>query len=304
MVSLANLKVLHPKIIENVYLKELQGNMIATQFLPERAIPFPEFVYQRYGELGGVTPKSAEGAGTPISSTEYSQERASTVEYREGEMITEQAIKFMGQVRNFQLDAAEHLAERLALRQELNTVDALSNNASHVIDLEGNSGGAWNEENADIMDDLQEAIRLVRKEGHTRPDVALLNSDVESDILMNSAFKNWNVSGPIIQNPLMTGSVEALKPRGLSFYVSDAFYLAEERTAKADEVKNFVIDNKVLVFKQGGELGNTYVSEPYQSRMYPLEDNRAFKMQVWKNMAAVIKRPQFIVRIDNVRSET
>jgi hypothetical protein len=303
MVTLANLKVLHPKIIENVYLKELQGNMIATQFLPERSIPFPEFVYQRYGELGGVTPKSAEGAGTPISSTEYSQERASTVEYREGELISEQSIKFMGSVRNFQLDAAEHLAERMALRQELNTVDALSNNAAHVIDLEGSSGGAWNEENADIMDDLQEAIRLVKKEGHTRPDVALLNSDVESDILQNSAFKNWNVSGNLIQSPLLTGSVEGFSPRGLQLFVSDAFYLAEERTAKANEVKNFVVDNKVLIFKRGGDLGNTYVAEPYQSRMYPLEDNRAFKMQVWKNMAAVIKRPQFIVRVDNVRSE-
>lgn len=299
----STLTVIHPKVVENVFLKELQGNMVATVFLPERAINFPTFTYRRWGELGGMTPRSSEGAATRISSTEYSEELAKTIEYREGEIITEQAIKFYGNIRDIQLDAAEHLSDRLILRQEFNTITALTNNAANSLDLSYGSGTAWNESNSDPMDDLTEARRLIRKEGHISPDTLLINADVEADLLQSAAFKQWQIGGPMTQNPLVSGALEGARIRGLKIVVTDAFYLQDERTAKADETRKYLLENTAIAFKAGGDLGNTYISEAFQSRTFPVEDTRSFKMMVWKSMVPVVFRPQFICTIDNVRIE-
>jgi hypothetical protein len=270
---------LHPKYVENIFLKNLQGVPVATQFLPERVVGFPVVVYRRWGELGGMTPAAGEMSSSRTSSTEYSEEVARCVEYREASLISEQSIKFMnpgnqlGTVRDLQLDAAEHLSDRMILRQEYNTINALTTNAGNELDLAQGSGTAWNEANADPLDDLTEARRIIRKEGHVIPDTALTNADVEADLLHTAALKQWQFSGPLTQNPLASGSLEGAVIRGVKFYVTDAFMLAEERAAVA------------------------------QSRTWAIEDRRAMKMMVWKTMVPAVFRPQFIVNIKNVRTD-
>lgn len=302
--------ILHPKVSENIFLEELQGEPVATQFLAERAIGFPTFTYFRWGELGGMTPLSAEGSVTPISSTEYTEHVAKTLEYREGEIITEQAIKWLSNVRDIQADAARHLARRMVLRQEYNTINALIANAGSTMDLSTTSGAAWNEPNADPLDDFTEAKRIVRKEGHTNPDTVLFNADVEADLLQSAIFKQYFMGGTLAQSQINEGSLEGATIRGLKIFTTDAFYLKDSsgnprsRAAWANEQRGYLIGNTVIVFKRGGDLGYTYVSEPYTVKNFLLEDTRSMKMMGYKTMIPVVYRPQFICTITGVRSES
>jgi hypothetical protein len=298
----SRLSPLHPKVIEAIFLKREQGEMIMSQFLPDRSVGGIEFTYRYYGGVGGMSPIVDDGAATPLASVGYEEKVAKCLEIREGDIITERALKFINVLRDVVRDTVEFITERMMLRKEYMGFTALlgdytADGQPAPIVIVG--GKEWNTTSEEILFNLADAITAIKNAGHIKADSLVIGSQEENSIAKADSLIQWNLAGQFGQQQIADFAVGKLK--SLDIYVTDAVKSDKENApvGHGEALEPFLAGN-ALVFKRGMNLGFTAVAEPFTSRQFPIEDRRGIQLQMWQTIVPVITRPTHLVQLTNL----
>lgn len=311
---------LQPKKLTGIAIKKTQGEMFATDFLPER--PFPEWsgYYKTWNNIGfgQVAPEVGESAPDELLNTDYTEESFTMKEYRIGGRLSERAVKFLmakdskihrsaGQA--LVTDEIEFLADTLRLREEKTIIDALVNITGKSTVVTNAANGRWDLSTGTPITDIRTAIKNIREEWHTNPDTLLITPQIELDLLTHSDVTDivkYNGSVGLGANILKSQGISRAIPNflGLDVYVTDAVTtnmipiqnVAE--TARAES--RLVEDNYAIVFKRGASTGLTYVAEPLTTRRWFENEYRSLRVQLFKTFTTVVFRPKQICMVTGV----
>ena len=277
--------------------------MVATQFLPERPVPQMEFTYRYYGAVGGMSPFVAENSPTPLASVGYEEKVAKCKEVREGDMISERALKFTAGLRDVVKDTVEFITERMMLRKESWVFDKLlADMTADGQPASVNAAAKWDAGSGAelILGDMADAITRIKNAGHIKADTMLIGSDGENAIAKADTLVTWNLAGQFGQQQIAEFAVGKLK--SLDIYVTDAVVTEDADQPLENENVSLIplIADKALVFKRGADLGFIGVAESFQSRQFPVEDRRGIELQMWQSYIPVITRPTHITQITDL----
>jgi hypothetical protein len=297
-----NLGPLHPKVIESIFLIKEQGELIITQFLPERTVSHIEFTYRYYGAKGGMSPIVSENSATPLASVGYEEKVAKCKEIREGDIISERALKFMAGIRDVVKDTVEYITQRMMLRKEYMGFQAM------LVDYTADGQptpitptNTWDSANETILADLADAITGIKNAGHLQADSLLIGSQEENSIAKADTLVQWNLAGQFGQQQIADFAVGRLK--GLDIYVTDAVYSNQEDKPEGHgETLTPLLAGKALCFKRGMDLGFIAVAEPFTSRQFPVEDRRGIQLQMWQTIQPVVTRPTHLIELNTLHS--
>lgn len=311
---------LQPKKLTGIAIKKTQGEMFATDFLPER--PFPEWSgwYKKWNNIGfgQIAPEVGEAAPDELLNTDYTETSFTMKEYRIGGRLSERAVKFLmakdstvhrsaGQA--LVRDEIEFLADTLRLREEKTIIDALVSATGKSTAVTNNANGRWDLSTGTPIYDIRTAIKNIREEWHTQPDTLLITPQIELDLLTHSDVTDilkYNGSvglgAKIIQSQGLSRAIPSFL--GLDIYVTDAVTtnmipLQTVATAARTESR-LVEDNYALCFKRGSSTGLTYVAEPLTTRRWFENEYRSLRVQLFKTFTTVIFRPKQIVMITGI----
>jgi hypothetical protein len=311
---------LQPKKLTGIAIKKTQGDMFATDFLPER--PFPEWsgYYKTWNSIGfgQLAPEVGEGAPDELLSTDYTEESFTMKEYRIGGRITERAIKFLmakdssvhrsaGQA--LVRDEVEFLADTLRLREEKTIIDALVNVTGKATAVTNAANGRWDLTTGTPITDIRTGIKNIREEWHTSPDTLLITPQIELDLLTHTDITDivkYNGSvglgAKIIQSQGISQAIPFLL--GLDVYVTDAVTTnmipVQNVAATARTESRLIEDTYALLFKRGPSTGLTYVAEPLTTRRWFENEYRSLRVQLFKTLTTAVFRPKQIVIITGI----
>lgn len=301
MVTYSGLSPLHPKVIEAIFLKKEQGELIITQFLPERSVGNIEFTYRYYGGVGGMSPIVQENAPTPLASVAYEEKVKKCQEIREGDIISERSLKFTAGIRDIVRDTVEFVTERMMLRKEYMGFQTLLTDytADGQPTAISASSREWNGASETILADLADAITGIKNAGHVKADSLLVGSQEENSIAKADSLVQWNLAGQFGQQQIADFAIGRLK--SLDIYVTDAVYSDKEDMPEGHgEVLTPFLAGTALCFKRGMNLGFIAVAEPFASRQFPVEDRRGQELQMWQTIQPVVTRPTHLIQLTNL----
>lgn len=311
---------LHPKKLTGIAIKKTQGEMFATDFLPER--PFPEWsgYYKTWNNIGfgQIAPEVGESAPDELLNTDYTEESFTMKEYRIGGRLSERAIKFLmakdstvhrsaGQA--LVTDEVEFLADTLRLREEKTIIDALVNATGKATAVTNAANGRWDLSTGTPITDIRTAIKNIREEWHTSPDTLLITPQVELDLLTHADVTDIvKYSGGVaLAGKILTAQgISKAIPNflGLDVYVTDAVTTnmipVQNVAATARTESRLIEDNYAIVFKRGPSTGLTYVAEPLTTRRWFENEYRSLRVQLFKTFTTVVFRPKQLCMITGV----
>jgi len=311
---------LQPKKLTGIAIKKTQGEMFATDFLPER--PFPEWsgYYKEWGNVGfgQIAPQVGEGAPEELLNTDYTECSFTMKEYRIGGRISERAIKFLmskdstvhrsaGQA--LVRDEVEFLADTLRLREEKTIIDTLVGCTVKTTAVTNAADGRWDLTTGTPITDIRTAVKNMREEWHTSPDTLLITPQVELDLLTHSDVTDiykYNGSVGLGANIIRKQGISTAIPNflGLDIYVTDAVTTNMipiqnvATTARAES--RLVEDNYAVCFKRGASTGVTYVAEPLTTRRWAENEYRSLRIQMFKTFVSVVFRAKQVVMITGI----
>jgi len=311
---------LQPKKLTGIAIKKTQGEMFATDFLPER--PFPEWsgYYKTWNNVGfgQLAPVVGESAPDELLNTEYVEESFTMKEYRIGGRLSERAVKFLmakdsrvhrsaGQA--LVTDEIEFLADTLRLREEKTIIDALVNVSSKATAVTNSANGRWDLSTGTPITDIRTAIKNIREEWHTNPDTLLITPQVELDLLTHSDVTDivkYNGSVGLGASLIQSQGISRAIPNflGLDVYVTDAVTTnmipVQNVAATARAESRIIEDSYAIVFKRGPSTGLTYVAEPLTTRRWFENEYRSLRVQLFKTFTTVVFRPKQICMVTGI----
>jgi len=320
MIKFEILTDLQPKKLTGIAIKKTQGDMFATQFLPERSFPEWSGYYKSWNNIGfgQLAPEVGEAGPDELLNTDYHEESFTMKEYRIGGRISERAIKFLmakdsavhrsaGQA--LVRDEVEFLADTLRLREEKTIIDALVGATGKTTAVTNAANGRWDLSTGTPVTDIRTAIKNMREEWHTSPDTLLITPQVELDLLTHSDVTDivkYNGSVGLGAQIIQTQGLSQAIPRflGLNVYVTDAVTTnmipVQNVATTARAESRLVEDNYAIVFKRGASTGLTYVAEPLTTRRWFENEYRSLRVQLFKTFTTVIFRPKQLCMITGI----
>lgn len=311
---------LHPKKLTGIAIKKTQGEMFATDFLPER--PFPEWsgYYKEWNNIGfgQVAPEVGEAAPDELLNTDYTESSFTMKEYRIGGRLSERAIKFLmakdstvhrSAGQSLVRDEIEFLADTLRLREEKTIIDALVNATGKSTAITNTANGRWDLSTGTPVTDIRTAIKNIREEWHTQPDTLLITPQVELDMLTHADVTDivkYNGSVGLGSKLIQSQGLSKAIPQflGLNIYVTDAVTTnmipTQNVAATARAETRLIEDNYAICFKRGASTGLTYVAEPLTTRRWFENEYRSLRVQLFKTFTTVIFRPKQLAMITGI----
>lgn len=311
---------LHPHKLTGIAIKKTQGEMFATDFLPER--PFPEWsgYYKTWNNIGfgQIAPAVGESAPDELLNTDYTEESFTMKEYRIGGRLSERAIKFL-MAKNSTIhksagqslvrDEIEFLADTLRLREEKTIIDAIVNVTGKTTAVTNVANGRWDLSTGTPVTDIRTAIKNIREEWHTRPDTLLITPQIELDLLTHADVTDivkYNGSVGLGSKIIQTQGLSQAIPNflGLNVYVTDVVTTnmipIQNVAATARAESRLIEDNYAVVLKKGPSTGLTYVAEPLTTRRWFENEYRSLRIQLFKTFTCVVFRPKQICLINGI----
>jgi len=311
---------LQPKKLTGIAIKKTQGEMFATDFLPERSFPEWSGYYKTWNSIGfgQLAPRVGEGAPDELLSTDYTEESFTMKEYRIGGRLTERAIKFLmakdssvhrSAGQSLVRDEIEFLADTLRLREEKVIIDAIVGATGKATAVTNTANGRWDLSTGTPIKDIRTAIKNIREEWHTNPDTLLITPQVELDLLTHSDVTDilkYNGSvglgAQIVQSQGISRAIPSFL--GLDVYVTDAVTTdmipVQNVATTARAESRLVEDTYAVCFKRGASAGLTYVAEPLTTRRWFENEYRSLRVQLFKTFTTVIFRPKQLCLITGV----
>lgn len=288
MINMLNNPILSEKTMLGWAKAKEQGELFATQLLPERSVSSRAVEWKIVKNTRELAPYIREGSEETLTGIGYDEKSAIVKEIREGAMLTEQSIA-EANLRDLVRDHLDHLVERNILKQEAMIFEEIVKNAGTVY----GETVDWSLETATPLVDLQKIIRDGKKNDYVSYDTMIIDADREFELLQNKEIREILLhSRP---ETLISGTnVKALgQVKGLTVYVANA--VIDSATGQATPI----LAGKTIVMKKGSQTGNTMVREAMTVRRFPDQGKRAIRLQVFKTMFPVIYRPQNIAIINH-----
>jgi len=311
---------LQPKKLTGIAIKKTQGEVFATEFLPERSFPEWSGYYKTWNSIGfgQLAPEVGEGAPDELLNTDYTECSFTMKEYRIGGRITERAIKFLmskdssvhrSAGQSLVRDEVEFLADTLRLREEKTIIDAIVGVAGKTTAVTNAANGRWDLATGTPITNIRTAIKNMREEWHTTPDTLLITPQIELDLLTHT-----DITDIVKYNGGIAGGARILASQGISraipaflgvdVYVTDAVttnMIPVQNVATTARAESRLIeDNYAVCFKRGASTGLTYVAEPLTTRRWFEDEYRSLRVQLFKTFTTVIFRPKQICMITGV----
>lgn len=283
-----NNPILSEKTMLGFAKEKEQGDLFATQLLPERKVNSRAVEWKVVKNTRELAPEIREGSEDTLTGLGYDEKSAIVKEIREGAMLTEQSIA-EASLRDLVKDHLDHLVERNILKQEAMIFDEIVKNAGTVY----GSTVDWSQETASPLTDIQTIIRDAKKNDYVSFDTMIIDADREFELLQNKEIKDILLQSK--PEALIEGAnVRALgRIKGLNIYVANAVYDSSTGVAQP------ILEGKTIVMKKGSQTGNTMVREGMTVRRFADQGKRAIRLQVFKTMFPVIYRPQNIALINH-----
>ena len=311
---------LQPKKLTGIAIKKTQGDVFATDFLPERSFPEWSGYYKTWNSIGfgQLAPVVGEGAPDELLNTDYTEESFTMKEYRIGGRITERAIKFLmskdssvhrNAGQSLVRDEVEFLADTLRLREEKTIIDALVGATGKTTAVTNAASGRWDLSTGTPVTDIRTGIKNMREEWHATPDTLLITPQVELDLLTHSDVTDivkYNGSVGVGANVLKSQGISKAIPSflGLNIYVTDAVttnMIPVQNVATTVRTESRLVeDNYAVLLKRGASTGLTYVAEPLTTRRWFEDEYRSLRVQLFKTFTTVIFRPKQICMITGI----
>lgn len=288
MINMLNNPILSEKTMLGFAKEKEQGDLFATQLLPERKVNSRAVEWKVVKNTRELAPEIREGSEDTLTGLGYDEKSAIVKEIREGAMLTEQSIA-EASLRDLVKDHLDHLVERNILKQEAMIFDEIVKNAGTVY----GSTVDWSQETASPLTDIQTIIRDAKKNDYVSFDTMIIDADREFELLQNKEIKDILLQSK--PEALIEGAnVRALgRIKGLNIYVANAVYDSSTGVAQP------ILEGKTIVMKKGSQTGNTMVREGMTVRRFADQGKRAIRLQVFKTMFPVIYRPQNIALINH-----
>lgn len=283
-----NNPILSEKTMLGFAKEKEQGDLFATQLLPERTVKSRAVEWKIVKNTRELAPEIREGSEDFLTGLGYEEKSAIVKEIREGAMLTEQAIA-EANLRDLVKDHLDHLVERNILKQEAMIFDEIIKNAGTVYGTVQD----WAATDATPLKTLSEVIRDAKKNDYVSFDTMVIDADREFELLQNKEIREILLASK--PETLISGTnVKALgQIKGLKVYVADAVYDSTTGVAQP------ILEGKTIVMKRGAQTGNTMVRESLTVRRFADMGKRAIRLQVFKTMFPVIYRPQNIAVINH-----
>jgi len=315
MISFEILTDLQPKKLTGIAIKKTQGEMFATEFLPERSFPEWSGYYKTWNNVafGQTAPVVGESAPDELLNTDYTEESFTMKEYRIGGRISERAVNFLmsktstvhrSAGQQLVKDEIEFLAETLALREEKTIIDAIVAVAGKATAVTNTANGRWDLSTGTPVEDIRTGIKNIREEWHTQPDTLLITPQQELDLLTHADINDivkYNgsvgIGARLITSPGISRGLPNLL--GMDVYVTDVVTTDQIPVSGRSESR-LVEDGYSILFKRGPSLGLTYVAEPLTVRRWAEEEYRSARVQLFKTFVPVIFRPKQICMINGI----
>ncbi|MCM3155600.1 major capsid protein [Priestia megaterium] len=288
MINMLNNPILSEKTMLGFAKEKEQGDLFATQLLPERSVKSRAIEWKVIKNTRELAPEIREGSEDTLTGLGYDEKSAIVKEIREGAMLTEQAIA-EASLRDLVKDHLDHLVERNILKQEAMIFNEIVKNAGSVYGQTVD----WSSDTSSPLSDLQTVIRDAKKNDYVSFDTMVIDPDREFELLQNKEIREILLQAK--PETLISGTnVKALgRIKGLNVYVADAVYDATTGEAKP------ILEGKTILMKKGSQTGNTMVREAMTVRRFADLGKRAIRLQVFKTMFPVIYRPQNIAIINH-----
>lgn len=314
---------LHPKYVLDVALPRLQGQLIMREFLPEKAVENLIYEWFYYGRVGGMTPEIEENAEPPSTNLEYESVTDRVKWYGEMDFISDYVNKSYKLLRNVVVDKTNYIADRLAMRHEYEILNAILNSdsadyptpASNIVDLSTDDKQWIGGTDVTIIDDMIDAIEVVKRVGKVIPDTMIVGTKIAAQLIKETEIRQYQLAGPLMQVILKQGTLPQGSPNtavignllNLDVYVSNVDKLTDQiqegKYVSAGDTAQYtpLLENEILIFKKGAELGRLHVSVPETPLSYPDPQlvRKRHIIAILKAMKPNIYRPKWIFKFTN-----
>jgi hypothetical protein len=307
--DIAGIRAIQPKVISSIWIEQEQGQYLCGAMLPEERVPQREFTYHYFGRITGMTPRVFDGAEFEKYNENYIEKLGTCHEYGESAVITDKAIRYTQGVRSLIQDYRNSLIKRLLMRQEFQFISAITDTGTgdtqipsdtHTRDMSGvGEKRQWNDERAQILNDLGYAQTVIRKEAKVTPDTIIMSPDVFNVFRNSIDLRLWQYAGPFSQQIIEQGAVG--KVYGMDIFVSNVSYQPTEDDP--DSTVTTMLSDYVVIMKRGEFIGKNFVSEAQQAKMVRNEQRRGIELMLWKEFAPIIYRPYGIFVYSDVLAD-
>ena len=296
---------LHPKrILGYVVRAQSAADITCTKILPEKRIDqMLAYYHNKVG--GGFRAKQVgEGQEDPEADIKYVESTIKTYEYRLGGYVTERAMRFM--LNNPVGELTSDLTMAIQLAKENDFISTLEGKAYTSNSVGGGSGKYWDSVGGSdsgtymnrytgyemrIRKAITDGIKNIQDNtfGHVKPDTLIVPSWV-IPIWEQNIRSLWDGRETISQYGI--GRI-----CGLDVLPTFSWSLDLDANTSAA-----MLDDDAYVLKRGMDTGCIAVSEPFESRTWPVKERRAHHIQCFETFDTVLWRTRNIAKLDNIKA--